>query len=334
MKMLKLCVCMLLVVSMFAGCESRNNNRTSTPSAPGAVSDIPGVLSEAEDNIEDFASDMESRVEDGMDDLESALDGSRDELSAIEDADEDESAAAAMSTDFTEIGALDAEKLGWGSGGPADSEGRPNGATLYQDKYGKYGAHFIVPTQEKKIYLTFDEGYENGFTPQILDTLKEKNVKAVFFITLDFAKRQPELVTRMVQEGHVLGNHSCKHLSFPDMSLEDAAEDIRTLHDYVKSQFGYKMYLFRPPMGEFSEQTLALAQSLGYKSVFWSFAYKDYDVDNQPITIEALDRITSAAHPGAIYLLHAVSQTNAEVLDEAIDNLRAAGYDLIKWNLY
>ena len=227
---------------------------------------------------------------------------------------------------WEEMSALENEKKGWGPGTHTDEDKRPIGSTSYQNLYGKYGAYFIAPNNNT-VYLTFDEGYENGFTASILDTLRDKNVKAVFFITYPYAKNEPDLVRRMVDEGHVLGNHSTKHLSFPDMSPEDAVADITQLHDYVKSNFGYTMNLFRPPMGEFSERTLALTQSLHYSSVFWSFAYRDWEVDNQPLTIEATDAITRSCHPGAIYLLHAVSQTNAEVLPDIIDNIRTQGYE-------
>jgi peptidoglycan-N-acetylmuramic acid deacetylase len=134
----------------------------------------------------------------------------------------------------------------------------------------------------------------------------------------------------MVAEGHVLGNHSTKHKSFPEISHEEALEDITTLHEYVKANYCYTMTLFRPPMGEFSEQTLAIAKSLGYTSVFWSFAYRDWDPDDQPITIQALDTINTRSHPGAILLLHAVSRTNAEIMEEAIDSLRRKGYEFAR----
>ena len=166
----------------------------------------------------------------------------------------------------------------------------------------------------------------------ILDKLRDRGVKAVFFITMDYARRQPELVERMIKEGHILGNHSTLHKSFPDMSFEDAVSDIKELHNYVKANFGYEMHLFRPPMGEFSEQTLALTQNLGYKSVFWSVAYKDWLVDDQPSTIEAMDILTSRTHPGAIILLHAISRTNTEILGDFIDAARSQGYEFARWD--
>lgn len=251
-------------------------------------------------------SDLESRIESGLESME-------------------ESVSPTMSTDFAEIGALNGEALGWGPGGPVDSENRSQGAVAYQEKYGKYDAYFIAPSSEK-IYLTFDEGYENGYTADILDTLKEKGVHAVFFVTLPYVKGQPELVQRMIDEGHIVGNHSNKHITYPSLSLEEAKEDLMSLHQYMLDTYQYKMTVFRFPEGNFSEQTLALVQSCGYKSLFWSFAYKDWYTDNQPNPADALSSMLNKAHPGAIYLLHAVSATNAQVLGDFIDGMQEKGY--------
>lgn len=331
MKIARILALALVVVLAMTGCTARNN-KNGTSSAP-PVASAPSPASSIAPSLPDVVSEWESGMEEGASRLEEGLFGSEPgtsephtsgplgDVSGITN----ESVAAAMSTDFSEIGALSGEKVGWGSGGPTDAQGRPEGATLYQQKYGKYDASFLGPNT-KQIYLTFDEGYENGYTSRILDTLKEKNTKAVFFITYPYAKSEPALVRRMIEEGHTIGNHSTKHLSFPDMPLEEAAKDILKLHNYVKANYGYEMWLFRAPEGVFSEQVLALVQSLGYKSVFWSFAYRDWETDNQPVTIEALDKIVSKCHPGAIYLLHAVSKSNTEVLGEAIDRIRADGY--------
>ena len=229
-------------------------------------------------------------------------------------------------TEFSSYAALDGSKLGWGPGGPVDELNRSQGALLYQDKYGKYDADFIGKN-EKVVYLTFDQGYENGYTAPILDTLKEKQVPAVFFLTGHYAQSQPELIQRMIDEGHILGNHSQNHPSFPDTPLEECKAEVEEIHNYVKENFDYEMSLFRFPAGEFSEQNLKLLQDMGYRSVFWSFAYRDWEVDNQPDPAQALETIVSKAHPGAIILLHSVSSTNAEVLGSVIDQLREQGYE-------
>ena len=226
-----------------------------------------------------------------------------------------------------ELEAMDTKVNGWGLGPYTDDKNRPIDAIKAQEKYGDYETYFIAP-DDGKIYLTFDEGYENGYTAQILDVLKEKNVKAVFFITMQYAKSSPELVQRMIDEGHVVGNHSVKHKSMPTLSIDKMMEEVTGLHEYVLEHFGYEMTLFRPPMGEHSQQSLAVLQELGYKSIMWSFAHYDYDPADQPSHDKTYTKIVDAAHSGAIYLLHAVSESNTAVLADVIDAFRSQGYEL------
>ena len=234
----------------------------------------------------------------------------------------DASGAVASSKDLS---TLSNKALGWGQGTQVDSYNRPISAVSYQEKYGALGGQFVGPN-EKVIYLTFDEGYENGYTASILDTLKAKGVQATFFITGDYLNSQPDLVGRMINEGHTVGNHTVKHPNLPQCSISRRAEEIGDLHDAVEEKFGYSMYLMRPPEGVFSEQVLAQAQGMGYQTVLWSFAYKDWDPSAQMSTSTALQKTTSALHPGAIYLLHAVSKTNAAILGDFIDTARQKGY--------
>jgi peptidoglycan-N-acetylmuramic acid deacetylase len=207
-----------------------------------------------------------------------------------------------------------------------NDKNQPTGALYGLDKYGELGGYFILPDAGNTVYLTYDLGYENGYTAPVLDALKEKGVKGVFFVTMDYVKTAPELVRRIIDEGHVLGNHSVHHPSMPACSAEEAKQEILGLHDYVKENFGYEMTLFRFPRGEFSEKTLVQARDLGYASVFWSYAYVDWKTDAQPEVSASLAKLTKAAHPGAIYLLHTVSSTNAALMGDLIDNLHAAGY--------
>ncbi|MFA9380893.1 MAG: polysaccharide deacetylase family protein [Acetanaerobacterium sp.] len=238
----------------------------------------------------------------------------------------------AISAQYEDIASLDAEAVQWGPGVRLDKDGRPEAPVMLQEEYGKYGAYFIAP-DNGKIYLTFDEGYENSYTPSILDTLKEKGVSAAFFVTYPYAKGNPALVQRMIDEGHAVGNHSTTHPSMPTKTLDECKTEIMTLHDYVLQNFGYEMWLFRPPEGAFSEQTLALTHSLGYLSVLWSFAYKDWDINNQMGYDGALAAVTKSPHSGGIYLLHAVSKDNAAILGDVIDKLRAEGYELSPFTL-
>lgn len=182
-------------------------------------------------------------------------------------------------------------------------------------------------TQEKIMYLTFDNGYEyKNLTANILDTLKAKNVKAAFFVTLSYVKQNPQLIKRMIDEGHIVGNHSATHPSFPEINRTRMAQEIATLENYLRENFSYKGEYFRFPSGEYSECALELVSSIGFKSVFWSVAYKDWDTDIRNGADYAFSTVTSRFHPGAVILLHAVSQDNADALGRIIDEAINQGY--------
>ena len=182
-------------------------------------------------------------------------------------------------------------------------------------------------TTDKVIYLTFDCGYEyNNNTAKILDILKEKKVSAAFFCTLSFIKNQPATTGRMISEGHIVGNHSTTHPTFPYISRTEMAKELYGVDEYLKKNFGYENKYFRFPTGGFSESALELCTSLGYRSVFWSMAYSDWDTANQMGHDAALETVCSRIHPGAVILLHAVSDDNVSILAEFIDYAQAKGY--------
>ena len=210
-----------------------------------------------------------------------------------------------------------------------DSYNRPSESVRFQSAYGeKFNALSVGSYEYKTIYLTFDEGYENGYTPAILDTLKKKNVQAVFFVTYPFVKENPALVRRMIQEGHIVGSHSTAHPAdgMPSLGIDGAQADLEKVQDLVRDQFDYEMTLFRYPAGIYSEQTLALTKSMGLKSVFWSFAHGDWDPNSQPAQGSSLQKLKQRLHPGAVYLLHAVSSTNTAILGDFIDYAKSQGY--------
>lgn len=194
------------------------------------------------------------------------------------------------------------------------------------DTNGYNAVTYDNKSTEKVLYLTFDCGYENGYTFDVLDTLKEKNVSAAFFCTLDHIKAEPELITRMIKEGHIVGNHSDNHANFSKISREKMAEEIKGCDDYLRQKFGYTSPYFRFPEGAYNESALQLVDSLGYKSVFWSLAYSDWDTSNQKGKDYAFEKVTSRLHPGAIILLHSVSSDNAQALGDIIDYALSQGY--------
>ncbi|MBQ2898055.1 MAG: polysaccharide deacetylase family protein [Clostridia bacterium] len=192
----------------------------------------------------------------------------------------------------------------------------------------EHNAYYCVPTDEKVIYLTFDAGYDNGNTTPILDALKKHNVKSTFFLVGNFIEKNPDLVKRMVDEGHIVGNHTKNH---PDMSkiatAEEFAKEIAALENDYKAVTGKELLkVYRPPQGKFNEENLKLANSMGYKTFFWSLAYVDWYENKQPTKEEAFSKLLTRIHPGAIVLLHSTSKTNAEILDELLTKWEEMGY--------
>ena len=196
------------------------------------------------------------------------------------------------------------------------------------EELSQYDAYFAEDTEEKVLYLTFDCGYENGNMPTILDALKKHRVPAAFFVVGNFIKDNPELIKRMVQEGHIVGNHTLTH---PDMSSISSVEafqkelaGVEKLDEDLTKTPMTKFY--RPPRGIYSTKNLSMAKELGYKTFFWSLAYVDWYEDNQPTKEEAFDKLLTRIHPGAVVLLHSTSKTNAEILDELLTKWEEMGY--------
>ena len=316
MKGYKLIAIILAMTITFTGCVSRGeqNDSSSIPEESSSSQEI----SESSENIETAAGSSDVPVEN-----ESKEDDNKPSEEFVEDEEEKE----LPPPNLEEISKLSPEAIPWGPGVRKDKDGRSEACVMLQEKYGHFDAQFIAP-KEKKIYLTFDEGYENGNSANILDVLKEKNVQAVFFVTLEYVKSNPELIQRMIDEGHIVGNHSAGHPNYTKISLEKAMEATMKLHQYMLDNYDYKMTLFRYPEGAFSEQTAALLQALGYKQVFWSFAYADWDPNKQMEEAAAFEKVHNFTHDGAIYLLHAVSKTNSNILGKLIDTWRSEGYEI------
>jgi len=190
-------------------------------------------------------------------------------------------------------------------------------------------------SSDKCMYLTFDCGYEyQGITGEILDILKEKNVKAAFFCTLDYLEDNKAFVRRMIDEGHIVGNHSATHPDFTTINRAKMAEEIYIVEDYLEKNYNYKSPYFRFPTGAYSHSALDLVTSAGYKSIFWSIAHKDWETQNQPSEDETFETVTSRYHSGAVILLHAVSSANRDALDRMIDKAHADGYVFKSLNEY
>lgn len=201
----------------------------------------------------------------------------------------------------------------------------------------EYNAYYLdqdaIARGEKVIYLTFDCGFENGYTEQMLDVLKKENVPACFFVTQTYIRDNVAIVKRMKEEGHQVGNHTIYHICMPEKSYEENLQEICGCAEYMKEATGYEMdpYL-RPPSGEYSARTLAWTRDLGYKTIFWSMAYMDFDVNNQPGVDFVVNHFEKYHHSGAIILMHNVSSSNQGALEKVIVNLKAEGYRFASLN--
>ena len=231
---------------------------------------------------------------------------------------------ASIETSSTSV--LSNKKIGWGIKRAQNHE-QPDLVSSNLKLLQEYDGIAMGNNEDKYVYLTFDNGYEAGYTSKLLDTLKENNVKAAFFITAHYLNTQPELVQRMVDEGHIVGNHTVNHKSMPDLDDEKIKEEIMNLHTAVYEKFGYEMKYIRPPMGEFSERTLSLIKGLGYKATMWSLAYDDWDENKQGREEYGKNKVISNIHNGAIILLHANSKDNCNILDACIKEIKQMGYE-------
>lgn len=216
----------------------------------------------------------------------------------------------------------------WGLG--FGTEGKPPTGNASAEELKKYNAYFIGDTTQNTIYLTFDCGYENGNTEPILDALKKHDVKATFFVVGNFLETSPEIVKRMIAEGHTVGNHTYHHLDMSSISSMDAfkkeTQDVENLFEQITGTPITKFY--RPPQGKYNIENLKMAQELGYHTYFWSLAYVDWYQDKQPTKDEAFGKLLKRIHPGAIVLLHSTSSTNAQILDELLTKWEEMGYTI------
>ena len=226
----------------------------------------------------------------------------------------------------TEANTISNKLLAWGFTRGKNHEQAVLDTESY-DVIKEYDGIAIGPKDVNKVYLTFDCGYEAGYTEKILDVLKEKNVKAVFFITGHYLNTASDIVKRMIEEGHIVGNHTVNHKCMPNLTDEEIKSEIMNLHNCVYEKFEYEMKYFRPPKGEFSSRLIKIAKDLGYKAVMWSSAYDDWDKDKQGRQEYGKKKIIDNIHNGCVLLLHATSSDNSEILGDVIDSIRDMGYE-------
>ena len=226
----------------------------------------------------------------------------------------------------TDTSIISNKKIGWGIK-RNDNHEQPDVGTENKRIIEKYKGICLGNREKKYIYLTFDNGYEAGYTAKILEVLKQNNVPATFFLTAHYINSQPDLVKRMIDEGHIIGNHTVNHKSMPEIDNETIKKEVMDLHTAVYEKFGYEMKYIRPPKGEYSERTIAYTNTLGYKTVMWSFAYDDWDEAKQGREEYGKKKILDNLHNGEVMLLHGTSKDNSNILDECIKEIQKQGYE-------
>lgn len=230
-----------------------------------------------------------------------------------------------IQTSGSTIDELSNKKIEWGIK-RSDNHEQPDLGSTNQKILDEYKGISMGNKDSKKVYLTFDEGYEAGYTEKILEVLKQNEVKACFFITAHYVNTQPELVQKMIDEGHIIGNHTVNHKSMPSLSLEEMKNEVMNLHTTIYQKYNYEMKYIRPPKGEYSEKTVSYCNTLGYTTVMWSFAYNDWDENKQGREEYAKKKILDNVHNGAVILLHGNSKDNTNVLDSCIKEIKTMGY--------
>lgn len=288
-----------VIILSNTSCGSRKADYSS-------LSDLGGVYQASSDDI-DFSVEITGNLSEGN--------------SAVASSDPEEDSVEAVAG-----GQYSNKLLRWGIARKPDNR-TPDADPGAPQLLAKYGGVYLGDTEQKEIYLTFDEGYENGYTPKILDALRDNQVKAVFFITGPYLKEHQDLVRRMVEEGHEVGNHTIHHPSLPEVGDSQVEEELLGLDRAFHEKFGKHMRFLRPPKGEYSERTLAISRNLGYCNMFWSFAYDDWYRDKIRGPQYAYDMVMRNLHNGSILLLHAVSKDNADALDRIIKGAREKGYE-------
>ncbi|PKM49454.1 MAG: hypothetical protein CVV02_16055 [Firmicutes bacterium HGW-Firmicutes-7] len=310
-------ICMLVMVGALSACTRQSNNNSIDDGIKEEVA------SNQEENKEGQDKDSDIKLEEATQVKEDPIkeDNPESELNEVPQGSDGEKAF-----DYTvDSSGLSNKGLSWSF--KRNSTHTPVIGYNQGIELDKYDAHYKVDTEEKVIYLTFDEGYENGYTATILDILLENDVQAAFFVTKPYIESSTDLSIRMKEEGHIVANHSVTHSSFPELSNDQIKEELEQTAQAFYDATGYNMDLFfRTPSGNFSERVLNEVRNQGYSSIFWSLAYVDWDVNKQPGAEYVYNHIMENYHPGGIFLLHAVSQSNTEALDRVLKALKQEGY--------
>lgn len=309
--------CNIISKEVVQNITSQEDSRDASENT-NTIDNITDMIKEVElsEIVEDVKSDGESETEKDVEPLEDVDQKKSDEQQKHK----------SKKLDYNVLDKLSNKQYSWSIRLNKENEPTQIGAVarkLLEENDGIY----LGDTSKKSIYLTFDEGYENGYTPMILDTLKDNDVKAMFFVTWPYAKKNKELIERMLAEGHIVGNHTLGHKTLTELDNKALEEELYGFEEKFLELYGVGFNYMRPPLGIYSEKVLAASKQLGYKTVFWSFAYRDFDVNNQKGADYAYKMVMDNLHNGAVILLHAISKDNTEALDRIIKDIKAQGYN-------
>ncbi|MDE7353527.1 MAG: polysaccharide deacetylase family protein [Acetatifactor sp.] len=321
---------MFLLLS-FTGCSASQadgerlseNKQTEDPESGEQSQETDALAQESTQDNDDLENNNIQEEKNESSESEDAKDTNNGDIQTGENQDGDLESAAIEKEIF--IDKLTEEGKGWGLGF-GEPGTQPVGNASVQE-LAQYDAYFMGNDSDQVIYLTFDCGYENGNTELILDALKKHSAPATFFVVGHFLETAPELVKRMAQEGHAVGNHTWHHYDIDTLDQETFQTELEDVAKLFQELTGKELSpYYRPPEGKCGIYNLKMAEELGYSTIFWSLAYVDWDTNNQPSHEAALDKLTSRIHPGAVVLLHNTSQTNGEILDELLTKWEEMGY--------
>lgn len=323
-------LCAIMAFASFVGCSNSNKTNTVSSQENSSASTVTSSVVSEDNSSEQVSSETVSSDVASSSTVQSTQQTSSQPTMAELYGEVSATVGPYTIYDIYNAKGLSNKRVGHSFG--VAKNGKPHSISVNYQKYftenPQYNALvYDTVSEDKCMYLTFDCGYEyKQLTGEILDTLKEKNVKAAFFCTLSYIKKNPKLVRRMIDEGHIVGNHSASHPDFSTISRKKQAEEVYKFEEYLQKTYNYNSPYFRYPSGAYSENSLELVSSMGYRQIFWSLAYSDWDTEDQKGADYAYDTVTARYHSGAVILLHAVSKDNADALGRMIDKATTDGY--------
>jgi len=336
MKRTIILIAAVLFVFCFAACSRQDNTETTLETETTQENTTAEVSSEAEETTEETLEEEDTTETEKLSFEESVNYGRNTGTDKTKTGFEPLSLLPFRLPEEKDYSSLSKDRREYGYG--VGSNGEPPQQSLknqkYMDENGFNALCLDTKSEEKVLYLTFDAGYTNEGAQDVLDILKEEKIPAAFFFTQPELEDNADTVAMIIKEGHIVGNHSVHHTDFSQMTADEIIYEVKTFDDYMRENFGFSSSFFRYPQGKYSEFSQAVLDDLGFTTVFWSLAYADWDINNQPSEKEALETVTARLHPGAVILLHASAPVNVKILPGVIEYARGQGYEFASLSDY